>query len=142
MDSIFSARAAAEAIPIWFVTSANYPDVQRSIGAQASAFAKAAGFEPKAGRHLLLPGNGDAGGALGGVLFGVEGAEDAKDGAKDGAKDPFLTGRLPHHLPDGIYRFANEPPDARLAALAFALGAYRFTRYRKAEPRSIKLDLP
>ncbi|HEY2244707.1 MAG TPA: leucyl aminopeptidase family protein, partial [Xanthobacteraceae bacterium] len=138
MDSIFSARAAAEAIPIWFVTSANYPDVQHAIGAEASAFAKAAGFEPKAGRHLLVPSNGDAGRALGGVLFGVEGADDAKDGTKD----PFLTGRLPHHLPDGIYRFANEPPDARLAALAFALGAYRFTRYRKAEARSIKLYLP
>jgi leucyl aminopeptidase len=146
MDSIFSARAAADAIPIWFVTGANFPDVMHAIGAQACAFAKAAGFEPKAGRYLLLPGNGDAGRALGGVLFGVEGADDtrdgARDGAKNGAKDPFLTGRLPHHLPDGIYRFANEPPDARLAALAFALGAYRFTRYRKAEPRSIKLDLP
>jgi leucyl aminopeptidase len=45
-------------------------------------------------------------------------------------------------LPNGIYRFANEPHDARLAALAFALGTYRFTRYRKAEPRAIKLDLP
>ena len=32
--------------------------------------------------------------------------------------------------------------DARLAALALALGLYRFTRYRKAEARAIKLDLP
>jgi len=132
MDPIFSARAAAEAIPIWFVTSANYSDVRRSIGAEASAFAQAAGFEPKAGRYLLLPGN--SGAALGGVLFGVESTDDSKD--------PFLAGRLPQHLPDGIYRFANEAADARLAALSFALGAYRFTRYRKAEPRSIKLDLP
>ncbi len=45
-------------------------------------------------------------------------------------------------LPDGIYRFANEPHDARLAALAIALGLYHFTRYRKAEARAIKLDLP
>src|SRR5215831_1748396 len=138
MDSIFSVRGAAEAIPIWFVTSTNYSDVQHSIGVEASAFAKAAGFEPKPGRHLLLPGNGNAGRALGGVLFGVEGAQDADDRAKD----PFLAGRLPQHLPDGLYRFANDPPDPRLAALAFALGTYRFTRYRKPEPRSIKLDLP
>jgi len=134
MDPIFSTRATAEAIPIWFVTGANYADVQRLIGAEASAFAKAAGFEPKAGRQLLLPGKKDAGAALGGVLFGID--------ATDDSKDPFVAGRLPQHLPDGIYRFANEPSDARLAALAFALGAYRFTRYRKAEPRSIKLDLP
>ena len=142
MDSIFIARGAAEAVPIWFVTGANYPDVQRSIGAEASAFAEAAGFEPKAGRYLLLPGKGRAGRALGGVLFGVEDADNAKDSANDSVRDPFLAGRLPQHLPDGTYRFANEPPDARLAALAFAFGAYRFTRYRKAEPRSIKLDLP
>ena len=45
-------------------------------------------------------------------------------------------------MPDGVYRFANEPHDARLAALAFALGSYRFTRYRKAEKRQVELDLP
>jgi len=138
MDPIFSARSTAEAIPIWFVTSANYTDVQRAIGAEASAFAKAAGFEPKAGRSLLLPGKNGAGATLGGVLFGVDGADDSKDPF---GNDRFLAGRLPQHVPDGVYRFANDPPDARLAALAFALGAYRFTRYRKAEPRSIKLDL-
>src|SRR5215468_11472656 len=140
MESIFSLRGTAEAVPIWFVTSANYLDVQRSIGGEASAFADAAGFEPKAGRYLLLPGKAGAGRALGGVLFGVE--ESDKNSGNNNAKDPFLAGRLPQHLPDGTYRFANEPPDARLAALAFAFGAYRFTRYRKAEPRSIKLDLP
>jgi leucyl aminopeptidase len=132
MDPIFSARTAADSIPIWFVSSANYSDVRRAIGAEASAYAQAAGFEPKAGRYLLLPANGGA--ALGGVLFGVESADDSKD--------PFLAGRLPQHLPDGTYRFANDAADTRLAALSFALGAYRFTRYRKAEPRSIKLDLP
>ena len=136
MDSIFIARGSAEAIPIWFVTSANYPDVRQAIGAEASAFADAAGFEPKAGRYLLLPGTSGAqsGNGLGGILFGIE--------SEDQTKDPFLPGRLPQHLPNGIYRFANEPHDARLAALAFALGTYRFTRYRKAEPRAIKLDLP
>src|SRR5947208_7668282 len=142
MDPIFTARATAGAIPIWFVSAANYPDVRQSVGVEASAFADAAGFEPKPGRYLLFPGkpSGKGGAAsgggspLGGVLFGVEGADETRDA--------FLPGRLPQHLPDGVYRFANEPHDARLAALAFALGCYRFTRYRKAEARSIKLDLP
>jgi leucyl aminopeptidase len=130
MTSVFVARQTAAAIPIWFVTAATYADVRGSIGADACAFADAAGFEPKAGRHLLLPGKK----GLGGVLFCLEGAGDDKD--------LFLPGRLAQHLPEGVYRFANEPHDARLAALAFALGQYRFTRYRKSEARDIKLDLP
>jgi leucyl aminopeptidase len=130
MDPIFVARSTADAIPIWFVTATNFADVRKMLGAEAAAFAVAAGFEPKSGRHLLLPGKK----GLGGVLFGLEGADEAKD--------PFLPGRLPQNLPDGVYRFANEPHDARLAALGFALGSYRFTRYRKAEARAAKLDLP
>jgi leucyl aminopeptidase len=129
MEPVFVTRGTA-AIPIWFVTAQTYPEVRQRIGAEACAFADAAGFEPKPGRYLLLPGKK----GLGGVLFGLETADDAKD--------LFLPGRLPQHLPDGVYRFANEPHDARLAALAFALGTYRFTRYRKAEARKISLDLP
>ena len=57
-------------------------------------------------------------------------------------KDQFLPGRLSGLLPDGAYRFGNAPHDARLAALAFALGAYRFSRYRKADDRKIRLVVP
>src|SRR5271154_5995470 len=130
MDPIFVAHGTATAIPIWFVTAANYADVRKMLGVEAAAFANAAGFEAKSGRHLLLPGKK----ALGGVLFGLEGADEARD--------PFLPGRLPQNLPNGVYRFANEPHDARLAALGFALGSYRFTRYRKAEACAVQLDLP
>jgi leucyl aminopeptidase len=45
-------------------------------------------------------------------------------------------------LPAGTYRFANSPHDARLAALAFALGSYQFSRYRKSEARNVRLVLP
>jgi len=130
MNSVFTARGTANAVPIWFVTEATYPEVRGLIGADACAFADAAGFEPKAGRHLFLPGKA----GLGGVLFGLEGADEASD--------PFLPGRLPQQLPDGVYRFANDPRDARLAALAFALGSYSFTRYHKSEGHNVKLDLP
>jgi leucyl aminopeptidase len=129
MDTIFVTRGTTGAIPIWFVTAATWPDIRERLDAPARAFAAAAGFEPKAGRQLLLPGDD----GLGGVLFGLEGADDAKDA--------FLPGRLAQSLPDGVYRFANEPHDARLASLAVALGAYRFTRYRKSEPSQIKLEL-
>jgi leucyl aminopeptidase len=130
MDPIFTTSRAAAAIPIWFVTAANYPDVRERLSAGMRAFADAAGFEPKSGHYLALPGEG----GLGGILFGIEAADDAKD--------LFLPGRLSQLLPEGVYGFANDSHDARLAALAFALGAYRFTRYRKAEARKVKLDLP
>ncbi len=130
MNSIFIARGTSDAIPIWFVTAATWPDIRERLDAASRAFAEGAGFEPRAGRHLLLPGKG----GLGGVLFGLEGDGDQQD--------RFLPGRLAQMLPDGVYRFANEPQDARLAALAVALGSYKFTRYKKSEPNDIKLDLP
>ena len=48
---------------------------------------------------------------------------------------------LPALLPPGTYRFANAPHDARLAALGFALGAYRFVRYGKPAT-GLRLELP
>ena len=94
MDTIFVTHGAAGAVPIWFVTEASYPDVRKVIGSEACAFADAAGFEPKPGRHLLLPGGKEQGAVLGGVLFGLE--------AADEPKDLFLPGCLPQHLPDGV----------------------------------------
>jgi len=133
MPSIFSAGASAAAIPIWFVTAATYKDVRERLPTAARVFTDAAGFEPKPGQYLALPGEAGVGG-LGGILFGLENESDAKD--------LFLPGRLPQLLPAGVYRFANDPHDTRLAALAFGLGTYRFTRYHKSEGRKIALDLP
>jgi leucyl aminopeptidase len=124
MHSLFVARTKT-ARPIWFVTIKNVRKVGASLGARNRTFAKAAGFDPKPGAHLILPG--------GGVLFGLE---------SSGHINPFLPGQLATQLPAGTYRFANAPHDPRLAALAFALGAYRFARYRKAQDKQIKLVLP
>jgi len=130
-DVLVSPDAAANAVPIWFVSSANYAAVRDGLDAPARALADAVGFAPKAGRHLLLPGRD---GGLSGVLFGIE--------PEGSGIDRFLPGRLPELLPAGIYRFANDPGDRRLAALAFALGSYRFTRYRKAEAKEVRLVTP
>ena len=116
--------------PIWFVTPVNFSKVCAGLDKAARAFVKAAGFEPRPGRHLLLP----SAGGMGGVLFGLESAKDDKNA--------FLPGLLPSVLPAGIYRFANAPHDARLATLAFALGSYRFTRYRKGKDKAVRLVLP
>jgi leucyl aminopeptidase len=126
------ALAGTASVPIWFVTAENYAPVREQLGAAAQRFAETARFEPKAGQSMLLPGQD---GALSGVLFGLESA-DRPD------KDRFLPGRLPGLLPAGTYRFANAPHDTRLAALAFALGSYKFTRYRPADANGAKLVTP
>ena len=131
MHQVFVAPGTPS-VPILFVTLATWDEVRGRLDPAARAFADAAGFEPRAGRNLLLPA---VDGTLSAVLFGL----DAPDAA---ARDPFLPGRLPGLLPKGAYRFAEGPPDARLAALAFALGAYQFARYRKAEDRQVRLEIP
>ena len=57
-------------------------------------------------------------------------------------RDLFRPGQLPGLLPPGVYRFANAPHDTRLAALAFALGSYRFSRYRKTDAPDVRLVPP
>jgi leucyl aminopeptidase len=130
MHPSFAAPGGAS-IPITFVTAATWPALREGLDTAARAFADAAGFEPKAGRHLVLP---SAQGGIGGVLFAIESNGDTKD--------IFRPGLLPNLLPKGTYRFANAPHDARLAALAFALGSYRFARYRKNESPQVRLVVP
>src|SRR5215467_9898625 len=133
MHPVFLPRGhSATTVPVTFVNAATWRDLRERLDARARAFADAAGFEPKAGRHLLIPA---ADGALAGVLFALEGEDDA-------GKDLFWPGALAPALPAGTYRFANAPHDPRLATLAFALGAYRFARYRKADDKKIRLALP
>ncbi len=117
------AIAPADALPIFFVSAETWPQIRADLPATAAAFAAACDFEPTPGRLLILP---SAEGRLAGVLFGIE-SEDAK------SRDPFLPGRLATSLPGGTYRFANAPHDVGLAALAFALSSYRFTRYKKID---------
>ena len=130
MHPAFVTRGGAASIPIWFVTAATWRDIGAGLDQNACAFAKAAGFEPLPGRHALLPGPD---GALAAVLFGLE--EEGKP------FNPFLPGTLAGLLPRGVYRFANAAHDQRLAALAVALGAYRFLRYGKPA-NEVRLEVP
>jgi leucyl aminopeptidase len=131
MHSIFAAPGTA-AVPIHCVTAATWPAVRTGLDAAARTFADAAGFAPRSGSHLLLPAPD---GSLSAVLFGLD-AEDKP------SHDPFTAGRLPGLIPNGSYRLVDAPGDARLAALAFALGTYQFTRYRKRDAKDVRLEIP
>src|SRR5947209_6896971 len=132
MHSAFETEPVASAIPITFATRATWNAVSAALAAQARQFAQANGFAAKPGECLTLP---SADGQIAHVIFGLE-DETAK------WRDLFRPGQLPGLLPPGVYRFANAPHDARLAALAFALGSYRFSRYRKNEARNVRLAPP
>jgi leucyl aminopeptidase len=132
MPSVFETAPAAPSIPIIFATKATWEAIRADLPAEARQFALANGFAAKPGACLTLP---SADGKIAQVVFGLEDAT-----AK--FRDPFRPGLLPGLLPPGLYRFANAPHDTRLAALAFALGAYRFGRYRKADTPDVRLVPP
>ena len=131
MHPVFDVPAGTTATPITFVTKSSLRAVADGLSASLRQFVEAAAFKAKPGQCMLLP---SAKGGIEGVLFGLE-DEPAK------WRDPFRPGQLPGLLPPGAYRFANAPHDERLAALAFALGSYRFSRYRKAEAPEVSLLL-
>src|SRR3981189_458348 len=132
MHSVFETSPLTSAIPITFATKATWDAICADLPAQARQFALANGFAAKPGACLTLPA---ADGQIAQVLFGLE-----DEGSK--SRDLFRPGALPGLLPPGIYRFANAPHDMRLATLAFALGCYRFGRYRKAERPDVRLVPP
>ena len=132
MHSLFETAPAATAIPITFVTKATWEAICAQLPGEARQFAQANGFAAKPGAYLALPA---ADGKIAQILFGLE--EETSQ-----YRDLFRPGQLPGLLPPGIYRFANTPHDTRLAVLAFALGAYRYGRYRKADVPDVRLVPP
>src|ERR1700761_7519551 len=133
MHSAFEASPATPAIPITFATKSTWDAIAAGLPSPARQFATANGFSAKPSAWLALP---DADGKIAQVICGLVG-ESAK------FRDPFRPGQLPGLLPPGVYRFANVPPDqAHLATLAFALGCYRFGRYRKSEAPEVRLVPP
>src|SRR6202158_287394 len=132
MHSVFERAPAASAIPITFATKPTWDAICAELPGEARQFALANGFAAKPGACLTLPA---ADGKIAQVLFGLE-DETSK------FRDLFRPGSLPGLLPPGVYRFANAPHDTRLAVLAFALGAYRFSRYRKSDSPDVRLVPP
>jgi leucyl aminopeptidase len=132
MQSPFETASGASAIPITFATRTTWPAIAGELPEQARQFASANDFTAKPGKYLALP---SPDGQIAQVVFGIE-DETAR------SRDPFRPGALPGLLPPGVYRFANAPHDLRLATLAFALGTYRFGRYRKAEQPEVRLVPP
>jgi leucyl aminopeptidase len=120
MDALVAATARARASAIECVDEKSLAALKRRLDARQRRWLDASGFRPRPGRIALLP---DAEGALERIVVGVR------------RSDPlWALAALPWQLPAGRYHVENHECDldGELAALGWALGAYRFARYRKA----------
>jgi len=126
MSEVILEAPDAAAIPVHPILAA---DIETAIPAEgmARALARAADFKGKAGQVLVVP---NADGTTREVLFGL-GVEPT----------PMSFRALAAKLPAGTYRIAKTPEglDAGQIALAFALGSYRFDRYKSHGGERAKL---
>jgi leucyl aminopeptidase len=120
------------AIPIHAASKDTLPTLLAQLDERERRFAEATGFKAEAGRHILLP---DSEGRIGRVLLGLGGRDAAE-------RAPLLAGKLAAVLPKGAYRLAAGFDEPALSALAFALGLYRFERYRAPKEDTPRLLLP
>ncbi len=118
-------------IPVRLVGQDEFEAARETLDPVAAAYLQSTGYEPEAGRLVLLPGRD---GTLSTVWLGT--------GATTNHERAFLAGRLATDLPAGRYRLENAGEDAHLATLAFALAGYRFDRYSHGTPRDVRLHVP
>ena len=113
------APADATALPLHATTAATFADWCATQSPARQAWLQAQGFTGAAGTLALLPGDD----GLAGAVLGV-----------GDLHDPFAWAHAPFALPAGDWRMADALDAAARDALhlGWALGSYRFTRYRDA----------
>jgi leucyl aminopeptidase len=114
-------NASKSTLPVTALTSKTLASWLSKQTAKVQRWVKSTHFAANDGELCLVPG-GD--GAVGRALVGVTALDDAWGYAA-----------LPTRLPKGRYRLHPEPDaeQANAAALGWALGTYRFGRYKKQE---------
>jgi leucyl aminopeptidase len=130
------APPTADAVPVHAVRPDGIEALAARLPAAASAWLAATGFEAGAGAVAVLPGED---GRLAAAVLGLGKAQAA---ARIPAVDPLFAGALATALPAGTYTLASGFDDPAAAALAFALGSYRFERYRARRKPVPRLVLP
>jgi leucyl aminopeptidase len=129
--SVLIERKAGErhSIAIETTDASHFTATKRRLTAAQRRWLVESGFEAAPGTFALIA---DETGKLTRVLVGVD------------ASDTLSAfGALPRTLPEATYHLADEGvlKDAQQAALGWALGAYEFTRYRKARRAPAKLAM-
>jgi leucyl aminopeptidase len=123
-------QRAGKSVPVTPLSEKRLPGRQREQSAQLQAWLKAAGFKAKPGSWCLVP---DGRGQPARVLVGVE----------EGL-DRWSLGALPAALPQGTYRLDDtiSATEATAYAFAWAMGCYRFARYKSETREFARLVWP
>jgi leucyl aminopeptidase len=110
--------SANDARPLYLVSHSMLDDALAGPLEAHARWLKAAGFTADAGKLQLLPG---ADGGVAGAVLGFGGGDDS-----------FAVAALPGALPAGTYTIALRPPglDGNMLAFGWAIGAYKFSRYK------------
>ncbi len=125
MTNVFLSTTTEPVTPITLVRTEDLSTWLESLDPAAAAWARSRSFEARKGQFVWLP---DSQGHPGLVAVGW-----------DGANNLETLGGLALNLPEGVYRMETEV--SQLQMLGWALGAYRFGRYKAAKRDPARLLL-
>lgn len=114
--------------PVRGVTREGLEGALAALPQEAAAFVRDTGFRAKVGQVALVP--------------GASGAESALLGLGDDPSSPWSYGAAPGILPGGTAWTLDEGCDPAAATLGWALGSYRFARYKASTRRPALLVTP
>ncbi len=126
-------RSAKDAIPIHGCGPQNLTAFLKRRSTADSAWLTQSGFKGGSGELCLLPGRD---GQLSSVIVGF--------GADINRPECWAFALCAEKIPDGFYALGDVPEklDTTQAMLAWALGLYRFTRYKKSAAATPRLVIP
>ena len=115
------ARSARGAIPLHAVRVSDLKNWLAQHAGRDARFLRSSGFAAEAGDIKVVP---NARGEIGFCVLGLGRGDDV-----------LALATFSENLPNGVYRYASLPEgfDGELGVLAWALGTYSFTRYRKTK---------
>lgn len=128
MSNCYTSKKSDVAIPVTFVTTKSYTTWLEQQSTTVKQWLAATQFRPEANAMRLLP---DASGKIASVLS-----------CANGELTLWSAGSLPFSLPEGEYYFDVAEAEYKQLAIAWGLGSYQFTRYKKPQRIPAKLYLP
>ncbi len=122
MLDCFASKANARTVEITAVEAKTFNAWVKKQPKRQAEWIAASGYDAKPGSVLLLPGGRKNEGTIQSALVGVE--DD---------RDIWSWASAANALPQGRYAFDGDGDTAARAALGWALGCYRYTRYKKSD---------